>query len=351
MESKSRQGKFRVEAPSNIALVKYWGKKGYQLPQNPSISFALTNCKTIMDVEYSFNPAQENFLLDFYFEGSKNPVFEERILAKIVHLPEKFSFIKNIELKINGLNTFPHSSGIASSASSMACLSLVLSQIYHEVTGDKVKASEVSDIARRFSGSASRSLFPGYCVWGKTPMVENSCDEYAVPLNMNDIHESFRDLKNAVIVIDKNEKKVSTSAGHDYMDSHPYSESRYQYASAEFNELFLAMKAGDWETFHKVCRSEAFQLHAMMMTSQNPYTLLKPNSIAVIDEIDTFIREQTNLPLTYTLDAGPNIHLIYPSSHQTQVEDFLIYLDEHKMFEHIISDGILKELKYDFLSE
>ena len=105
-------------SPSNIAIVKYWGKHGNQLPNNPSISFTLSNCFTETKVTY-----KENHLgittMDFYFEGKENPAFKSKIEKFLNANEQYFTFLKGLDLKIESYNSFPHSSGIASSASSM----------------------------------------------------------------------------------------------------------------------------------------------------------------------------------------------------------------------------------------
>ncbi len=342
--------KFRIDAPSNIALIKYWGKKGFQLPQNPSISMTLKNCKTIMDVEYQYDEnSEKGFELEFLFEGHKNDEFEDKILAKIINLPEEFSFLQKTTLKINALNTFPHSSGIASSASSMACLAKAFAKIYHEIGNPKLKREQVSLLARGFSGSACRSLYPGYAYWGKNEAITFGRDEYALQLSKDLIHENFQKVRNTILVVDQNRKKVSTSDGHTHMKNHPYAQTRYQIARDNFEKIIQTMRVGDWEEFGRIVKSEALQLHALMMTSNEPYTLLKGNSLRVIEELDHFIKE-AKIEMTYTLDAGPNLHLLYPEKNQEKVEAFIEHLDDENLFQFVISDSINWKMSDEFLA-
>ncbi len=342
--------KFRIDAPSNIALIKYWGKKGFQLPQNPSISMTLKNCKTIMDVEYTYDEnSDKGFELEFLFEGNKKEDFEDKILAKIINLPEEFSFLQKTSLKINALNTFPHSSGIASSASSMACLAKAFAKIYFEIGNPKLKREQVSLLARGLSGSACRSLFPGFAYWGKNEAIAFGRDEYALPLSEDLIHPNFKKVKNTILVVDQNQKKVSTSDGHSHMKDHPYALTRYKIARENFEKIIQTIRVGDWEEFGKIVKSEALQLHALMLTSNNPYTLLKPNTLSVIEEIDQFIKDK-KIELTYTLDAGPNLHLIYPEENQEKVEELIEKLDDQNLFQFVISDSINWKMNDDFLA-
>ena len=119
-------------SPSNIAIVKYWGKHGNQLPNNPSISFTLTNCftETIISplIQEFKNPEVQKlgFSFDFYFEGKENQSFKNKIEKFLIENKEYFSFLDGLHLKIESRNSFPHSSGIASSASSMSALIMCL---------------------------------------------------------------------------------------------------------------------------------------------------------------------------------------------------------------------------------
>ena len=113
------QGKVGWQSPSNIALVKYWGKRGKQLPQNPSISFTLSECRSETFVTFE---KDEKFGFTFYFEGQENPAFGAKIEKFLLDNQAFSPFINQLQLKVESHNTFPHSSGIASSASSMSAL-------------------------------------------------------------------------------------------------------------------------------------------------------------------------------------------------------------------------------------
>ena len=122
---KNIQGEVAWRAPSNIALIKYWGKYGNQLPKNASISFTLNNAFTETSVKYAAKENNDkNIDLKFYFEGKENPKFAEKIQKFLESIIPHFPFLTYVSLEINSSNSFPHSTGIASSASSMAALAL-----------------------------------------------------------------------------------------------------------------------------------------------------------------------------------------------------------------------------------
>lgn len=309
-------------SPSNIAIVKYWGKHGNQLPNNPSISFTLTNCFTETKITYNkdiVTTPEHNVDIDFYFEGKDNPAFKTKIEKYLRDNEEHFSFLKGLHLTIESYNSFPHSSGIASSASSMSALILCLLSIKY---GDnEIDYQEASLLARLASGSAARSVFPTMALWGKTPSLSNSSDEYAIPIG-DLIDPIFRTYHDSIMIVSSKEKSVSSRAGHSLMNNHPMAESRYATARKNTENLLSILKEGDLEGFINIAESEANQLHDLMATSTPSYTLKEPNTTRIIEEILNF-RKETQLPVCYTLDAGPNVHLLYPDYCYEKVHAFI----------------------------
>jgi len=124
------EGKVSWESPSNIALVKYWGKKSEQLPANPSISFTLNNCKTSTTLTYS---TAEKLSFEVYVDGKREESFEPKIKTFFDRISEFSSFINKYQFRIDTSNSFPHSSGIASSASGLSALALCICSIEQNI--------------------------------------------------------------------------------------------------------------------------------------------------------------------------------------------------------------------------
>ena len=306
-------------SPSNIAIVKYWGKHGNQLPNNPSISFTLNNCYTETKVTYSKIENPNMLEMDFYFEGKENQAFKSKIEKYLQENKEYFTFLNGLHLNIESHNSFPHSSGIASSASSMSALILCLLGIKYK--DKEINLQEASFLSRLASGSAARSVYPTMTLWGKTPSLPESSDEYAIPID-NIIHPVFKSYHDSILIVSSIEKSVSSRAGHSLMNEHPMAETRYATARKNTEDLLKILEQGDLEGFIKITESEANQLHDLMATSTPSYTLKEPNTINIIDKILEF-RKDTCLPICYTLDAGPNVHLLYPDSCSEQVHVFI----------------------------
>jgi diphosphomevalonate decarboxylase len=309
------------KCPSNIALVKYWGKRDFQKPMNPSLSFVLQNAFTETSVELHKDGDQK---VEFYFEGAASS-FGERIEKYLNHVSVRLPWVNKYHFRIHSSNSFPHSAGIASSASSFGALALCLTELDFAISGKETNCPEfwqkASELARMGSGSACRSVYPGFVLWGQTRLFESCSDEYAIPLSEG-VHPIFYGLRDAILMVDSGTKEVSSSVGHRSMDEHFYQRSRIAQAHENINELYLALLTGDLEKFVAVVENEALSLHAMMMTSNPSFLLLKPNSLELISRIRRF-REMTQIPVCFTIDAGPNIHLLYFQENELDVKAFI----------------------------
>ncbi len=319
-------GKIAWRSPSNLALVKYWGKHGRQLPQNPSISFTLENAYTETTLSYKAKVgADEGMALEFYFKNEKNEAFKSKVLKFLESITDIFPFLKQLDLTIHSDNSFPHSAGIASSASSMGALALCLCSLEHRLLGTLANDVEfrrkASFVARLGSGSASRSIYDVAAIWGYSLEAENSSDLYAIPAK-DKLHEIFKTYHDDILIVNKNEKSVSSRMGHGLMVGNIYAENRYKQAKARFRDLMSALKTGDLEAFGNITENEAMTLHALMMTSNPSFTLMRPNTLLLIEMVRDF-REKENVPVYFSLDAGPNLHLLYPHSFQEKVQGFI----------------------------
>lgn len=310
------------KSPSNIALVKYWGKKGFQLPANPSISFTLDKATT--ETKVLAQKTQGGGVgLELYFDGERNKAFEDKMLGFLRRAETGFEWLKEHHLIIQSSNTFPHSSGIASSASSFSALALCLCSIDQQLglLSDKDFFEKASYWSRVGSGSACRSVYGGFNLWGQTDALIGSSDEYAV--NIDDIvHPVFKNFKDTILIIEKGKKAVSSTTGHALLETHPFAEHRYKAGFKNTATLLEILESGDLDAFVQLVEAEALMLHALMMTSPTPFILMKPNTLAVIEKIQDF-RNQTGLHLLFTLDAGANVHLLNPENEDYRVQEFI----------------------------
>lgn len=319
----NNKGSFTFSAPSNIALVKYWGKKENQIPANPSLSFTLNNCKTVTTLQYE-PKAEKNISFDLLFEGQPKESFRPKIQKYFERIQELCPYILDYHFTIDTKNTFPHSSGIASSASGMAALSANIIELEKVVNPNETEdyyLQKASILARLGSGSACRSIKGNIVVWGETESIENSSDLFGVefPYEVNAFFENYQD---TILLVDKGEKQVSSTVGHELMHNHPFAERRFQQAHENIAKLKDILKSGNLTEFIALVESEALTLHSMMMTSMPYFILMKPNTLEIINQIWKF-RETTNIPVCFTLDAGANVHVLYPNNYKEEVQKFI----------------------------
>jgi len=338
--SNIESGSVKWESPSNIALVKYWGKKEHQIPENPSISFTLSDCKTITEVTYTKKESSD-FSFDVYFEGEKNEAFKPKIQTFFERIEAYVPFLKDYHFKIETSNTFPHSSGIASSASGMSALALCLMSIEEDLDVDYTDDyfnQKASFLARLGSGSACRSIEGELVVWGKNESTESS-DLYGVKFE-GEVHSNFKNYQDTILLVDKGEKQVSSTVGHKLMFGHPFAKERFAQAHENLAKIKTVLASGDLKAFVKIVESEALTLHAMMMTSMPYFILMKPNTLEIINKIWAF-RAETNSNICFTLDAGANVHVLYPESEKETIIDFIKKdLTKYCQNEHYICDQI-----------
>lgn len=317
-------GLFQWSAPSNIALVKYWGKKDNQIPANPSVSFTLNNCKTITKLAFEKKQNADTFSFDLLFEGKSKEDFKPKIQKFFERIEIYLPFLKAYHFTIDTQNTFPHSSGIASSASGMAALAMNLMSL-EKVLNPKMTEDyfyqKASLLARLGSGSACRSVKGQVVVWGNQANIEGSSDLFGVEFPYT-IHENFKNYQDTILLVDKGEKQVSSTVGHELMHNHPFAERRFAQAHENLDQLIAIFENGNLEEFIKIVESEALTLHAMMMTSMPYYILMKPNTLQIINTIWKF-RNETQIPVCFTLDAGANVHVLYPNKDKEIVLQFI----------------------------
>ncbi|MFN4300100.1 MAG: diphosphomevalonate decarboxylase [Thermaurantimonas sp.] len=327
-------------APSNIAIVKYWGKFDHQIPANPSLSFTLTHSYTdtkLIVIEGKTTQGDDP-TVEVYYDGIPKPEFQPKILKFLKAILHEYPWIMGKLLKIETKNTFPHSSGIASSASGMAALACCIEDLHTtHFAPQSFRWHKASESARLGSGSACRSVYGGFVQWGLSSDGEGS-DLYATPVQQ--VHPDFKTIYDFILILDSGEKSVSSTVGHSLMKGHPFASRRFEQGKENVIRLKEILKTGNWSSFIELMESEALTLHAMMMTSTPPFILMKPKTLEAIQKIWQF-RQTTNLPVGFTLDAGANLHLIFATNALEAVEQKLLpelqYLCEQNL---IIKDLI-----------
>ena len=180
---------------------------------------------------------------------------------------------------------------------------------------------KASFLARLGSGSACRSIIGNIVVWGTHKEIKGSSDLFGVEFPA-EVHTNFKNYQDTILLVDKGEKQVSSSLGHDLMHNHPFAEQRFSQAHHHLTVIKSVLEEGDLEKFIQIVESEALTLHAMMMTSMPYFILMKPNTLEIINKIWKF-RNETKLPVSFTLDAGANVHVLYPENDSVEILQFI----------------------------
>ena len=339
--------KITAKSPSNIALVKYWGKKDIQIPTNPSISFTLNNCFTETSLILK---KSKTFSLNLFVEGKEQPSFVPKIEKFLERIKLYCPFIFEYQVTIETYNTFPHSSGIASSASGFSALSMYILQLEKKLTDCSKNhlLKKASFLSRLGSGSASRSIYGPMAVWGENHKITDSSDFFAT--KYDNIHPIFKNYQDTILLVDKGVKQVSSTVGHKLMENHPFAKQRFSQANNHLEKLAKILENGDLYEFICLTELEALTLHAMMMTSNPYFILMKEGTLSIINKIWNF-RKKTEIPISFTLDAGANVHVLYPASYKQDVLQFIdnelvVYCENQQYICDEIGNGaeILNEL-------
>lgn len=317
-------GKLSFRAPSNIALIKYWGKYGEQLPKNPSISFTLDQCHTITTLHFE-RKEQKGFDFKLFLDNQRAESFESKIRIFFERILPYVPFLETYQFRIETSNSFPHSSGIASSASGMSALALCLvaleTQLMENPHSSAFFNQKSSFLARLGSGSAARSIEGPLVVWGEHSLIPGSSQQFGT-LYPFEIHSNFHNYQDTILLVETGKKEVSSTVGHDLMHGHPFAEQRFRQANDNLSQLIPVLADGNLSEFIRIVENEALSLHAMMMTSNPSFILMKPNTLEIIQRIWNFRKEEQS-HVCFTLDAGANVHVLYPEEEKKQVRHFI----------------------------
>lgn len=333
---------FRWQTPSNIALVKYWGKSNPQIPKNASISFTLNNCHTITTIDFVKKEKSDEVVFNLFFEGKPKDEFKPKIAEFFKRVQEYCPYILEYEMTINSENSFPHSSGIASSASGLSAIAMCLMSLENELNTGLSEGfinKKASFLARLGSGSASRSIEGPLVVWGYHPKIEGSSDLFGVQFPYK-VHSFFENYQDVILLVDKGEKQVSSTIGHNLMHEHPYAENRFKQANENLGTMSKILQEGNSKDFINLVESEALTLHAMMLTSSPYFILMKPNTLEIINKIWEY-RQENNSDICFTLDAGANVHVLFPEGEKENILQFIEnQLSKYCQKNHYICDTV-----------
>jgi len=291
-------------ANSNIAFIKYWGNRdaAYRVPLNDNVSMNLDHAFTTTTVEFDANLNADQIVVG---GADANEATRQRVSA---HL-DRVRALAKIETKARAQseNNFPTGTGIASSASAFAALSVAATH----AAGLALSERALSILARQGSGSASRSIPGGFVEWIAG---HSSDDSYAVSI----APPEHWDLRDVVVIVSTEEKKIGSSEGHAAAPTSHFLAERIQALPARFHRVRHAVLAKNLSLLGPAIEEDAIELHMMAMTSVPPIYYWSPAMVQVIQAVQQWRAD--GLAVYFTLDAGPNVHLICEGTDAAQVE-------------------------------
>lgn len=299
-----------AQAPSNIALIKYMGKRDetLNLPDNPSLSYTLNNLLTTVVIEK--NVSKKDIWEPLDMPGglpfNLSAAAQQRYLNHLSFLKNHFNFSGGFVVR--SVNNFPHSSGLASSASSFAALTKCACLALSELTQTPLPPVEVqAQLSRIGSGSSCRSFFAPWALWE---------DEQVTAPDI-----SFQNMIHQAVIIHHGEKSTLSRNAHHLVKTSPLYSGRTQQALDNLKALLQAFASRDWPTAFRVVWREFQQMHRLFETAREPFTYMMPETRALLNTLEDFWQHHQDGPLV-TMDAGPNVHLLYRNDQNDLAQQF-----------------------------
>ncbi|OQY31028.1 MAG: diphosphomevalonate decarboxylase [Anaerolineaceae bacterium 4572_5.1] len=291
-------------AHANIAFIKYWGNRdeALRLPSNNSISMNLANLDTRTRVTFNPNLKADTLTLNQIPQAGSGLERVSDFLARVRALSGVPHFAA-----VHSENNFPMGAGIASSASAFAALSLAASA----AAGLTLNERELSRLARTGSGSACRSIPAGFVEWQQGT---GDSDSYALSIAPPD----YWHLADCVAITCKAHKTTGSTEGHALASTSPLQQVRVSAAPQRVEQCRSAILNRDFAAFAEVVELDSNLMHAVMMTSTPPLLYWQAPTLNVMHAVRRWREEGT--PVCYTIDAGPNVHVLTPQRYAQEIE-------------------------------
>jgi diphosphomevalonate decarboxylase len=299
-----------AKANPNIAFIKYWGDRDpiLRIPANGSISMNLADLFTTTSV--SFDPQLKADRLVLHKRAVSGST-----LARVSAFLDRIRSLAVLEwfAHVESENNFPMGAGIASSASAFASLALAASS----AAGLTLSERELSSLARSGSGSACRSLPGGFVEWQAGHDHHSS---YACSIAPADHWH----LVDCIAIVSQRRKSIGSTEGHALAKTSPLQHIRVQDAPRRLEICRKAVLERDFEALAQVCELDSNMMHAVMITSSPPLLYWHPATIEIMRAVQAWRKAGT--PVFYTIDAGPNVHVLCPASHVEIIYDRLYHI-------------------------
>ncbi len=311
---------FTAVGTSNIALIKYWGKRNEQLilPTNSSISLTLDeNLSSRTSVIFSERLDRDSFYLNGKVQDINDGELKEKF--QIINRLRTMAGVRDNILVVSE-NNFPTAAGLASSAAGMSTLVFAASN----ALGLNLTQRDLSIVVRMGSGSACRSIAGGFVRWNRGELDDGS-DSYAEQI-FNESH--WPEVTDVIAVVSEGKKRVSSRSGmRQTMQTSALYQSRPQFAERMARELAEAIGRRDFNALAEIAIRDSNNMHATMLDTYPPISYLNDTSREIMNAIHEINESAGEALAAYTFDAGPNAHVITTDRHIASVRERLSEID------------------------
>ncbi|WP_071394140.1 diphosphomevalonate decarboxylase [Bacillus tuaregi] len=302
-----------ARANTNIALIKYWGKRDEDLflPMNSSISITLDQFYTTTTVQFCESISADLFVFNQQLANEAETLKVTRFLDIVRKMAGKEWFAL-----VHSTNKVPTAAGLASSASGFAALAAASAK----AIGLDLEEKELSKLARQGSGSASRSIFGGFVEWQKGTRTDGD-DSYAKPI----LREQDWKLSILSVIVASREKKVSSREGmRRTVETSAFYSGWLETVERDMEIARAAINERDFERLGEVVEANALKMHATTLGAKPPFTYWQKGTMEVMTLIQS-LRAQ-GMAAYFTIDAGPNVKVLCLPKDEQRVREKLLML-------------------------
>jgi len=296
--------KATYKASSDIALVKYWGKKDEELrlPENGSISMKLDGLDTITSVEFGEKYKEDEIII----EGRADKTEVDRVVEHLDRIRKLAN--TNLRARVVSKNSFPKGTGLSSSGSGLTALTMAATKALAMELSEK----DLSILARVGSGTACRCVCGGFVEWKDGEDSDSSYSETIFPAD-------YWDIRDVVVVVDEGMKKISSTKGHTTAQSSILFGERQKRIKAKIVKLKEYIKNKDFSGFGELVEREALEFHSVLLTSNPPLVAWYPGTMEVIHAVNDL--RENEIECYFTINTGFNVHVLTLPIYEEEVKN------------------------------
>lgn len=296
--------KVTIQTGPDVALIKYWGKKDekLRLPENGSISFKLDGLNTITTVQFDPGLTEDVVKID----GKADSAEVDRVVEHLDRIRQLAG--ENVFARVTSVNDFPKGTGLSSSGSGFAALTVAGTKSI----GLDLSEKELSILARHASGTSCRCICGGFVEWRDGDSSESSYSQSIFP-------SDYLDIRDVVVVVEEGMKKTSSTKGHELASSSPFFKVRQEKIQAKIEQMKTLLENKDFSKLGLLAEQESLEFHSILLTSQPSIIAWYPGTVQVMHEVQK-LREEGILCF-FTMSTGFNVHVLTLPEFESKVSE------------------------------